>query len=179
MQQMQKLVLVPQEEWEKVKDRNSKDTNQVVTVKHPQQNPLPQNPQQKKVQNPSQKKVQKKTDKQNGKLTKSINKLPSVYRERGLSLLRYMKRDGDIKWNDKGEFQYQDKSVADSNILSLIKHAISNSKSKPKGIKIFYKAMSKLNVPKFIVVNKMGRAFMKKTAQKKDELWRPPGKLQK
>ena len=195
---MQKLVLVPQEEWEKLKNKNSKDTKQVVTVKHPVANPLPQNipqnpPQkrvqkevqnpQKKMQNPPQKKVQNppqnKTEKQNGKLIKSINKFPRLYRDRGLSLLRYMKRNDDIKWNEKGEFQYQDKTVPKSNILSLMKHAVSNSKSKPKGVKIFYKVMSRLNVPKFIIVNKMGRALMKKSAQKKDDSFRPPGKLQK
>ena len=90
-----------------------------------------------------------------------------------------MKRSDDIKWNRRGEFQYKDKTVTDSNIITLIRHAVRNSKSKPKGIKIFYKSLSKLNVPKFIVVNKMGRDIMKESTLKTDDSWRPPGKLQK
>lgn len=90
-----------------------------------------------------------------------------------------MKRSDDIKWNKKGEFQYKDKTVSKSNIMSLIKHAISKSKSKPKGIKMFYQALSDLNVPKFIVINKLGRVIMKDIMRKTDDSWRPPGELNK
>lgn len=177
MNYMQKLVLVPIEEWEKVKDKNSKSTHQILTVKHPQTivNHFIQSPPQKKVQNPPQKKTQK----QDVKLIKSINKLPSRYKDRGLSLLRYMKRNDDIKWNEKGEFQYQNKTIPKSDIFSLIKHAISKSKSKPKGIKTFYKVLHKLNIPNFIVVNKMGKVIKENVQKKSDDLWRPPGKLEK
>ena len=61
----------------------------------------------------------------------------------------------------------------------LIKHAIGNRLSEPVGMKMFYKALVPLNIPKFIIVNKIGRKIMKKVRTDKNVLWRPPGKLDK
>ena len=48
-------------------------------------------------------------------------------------------------------------------------------KDKPPGMKVFYEALSDVNIPEYLIANKMGKLII---AGRGDELtWRPPGKL--
>ena len=50
-------------------------------------------------------------------------------------------------------------------------------KDKPPGMKNFYEALSDINVPEYLIANKMGKLII---AGRGDELtWRPPGQLDK
>ena len=185
MRYVQKLVLVPLEEWEKIKNKSIKEVKEVVVSQAlpAKMNTLTQKVQQgagkevPKVSN-TQKTVIKKTKKLT-KLDQMIRSLSPAKRGRAYSLVRYIKKNDDISWNEKGEFQYKKRVIPHSNMSRLIYHAIRNSKSKPTGMKPFYQALSPMNIPKYIIVNKEGRQIMNKVASIKDNSWRPPGKLNK
>ena len=185
MRHVNKLVLVPLEEWEKVKGKNKDDMYQQVTVSPPA---LPnQTPQQNlnKV-DPSMVtnlNTRMKSQKGMGKLNlkmKLENKLRALSpskRERALSLLRYINNSKVISWNDKWSLVYNGKVLHNSNIQKLISHAVQNSNEKPEGMKTFYKALSEINVPNIIVKNYKGKKIMEKYIKKKDDKFRPPGVL--
>lgn len=90
-----------------------------------------------------------------------------------------MKKVKTINWNSRFELKIEDKVVPKSNIKKLIEHAIGKRSSKPVGMKMFYKSLVPLNIPKFIIVNKVGRKIMKKVRSDKNVLLRHPGKLDK
>ena len=58
-------------------------------------------------------------------------------------------------------------------------HAIQNNKSKPVGMKSFYKILAKANIPSKLILNKDGQHIMKKTLDERSNTWRPPGQLNK
>ena len=53
---------------------------------------------------------------------------------------------------------YKGKVIPKSNVIELITHAIQNDKSKPNGMKTFYKilAKAKANIPIKLIMNKEG-----------------------
>lgn len=179
LNRVRKLVLIPLEEWEKIKDKNMKEMKQVVVTL----------PVQKKVNTSlmNQEMKEKKHQNQKGKgkteqkvsMKDMLKSLTPSKKNRALSLLRYIKKSKIINWNSKFELKIEDKLVPKSNMYILIKHAIGNRLSEPVGMKMFYKALVPLNIPKFIIVNKIGRKIMKKVRTDKNVLWRPPGKLDK
>ena len=100
-------------------------------------------------------------------------------KNKSLSLLYYLKKNKDIKWNKKGEIFYKGKIFPESNIKHLVNHAVHNNKSRPHGIKTFYKILAKSNIPKKLISNKEGRHLMEKILHERDIDWRPPGRLNK
>ena len=172
----QKLVLVPIEEWEKIKDKKSTEKNQIVTVNRltlsQQKVPVHQ-----KIVNQNPMKAMK--QKGMGVLENSIQKISNPYKERIISLLRYLKKNPNISWNKNFEFQFKNKTFTNSNIIKLLKHAVHKSYSKPKAMKEFYITLSTLSIPKYILVNKKGRSIIRKKLTEKNDKWRPPGKLVK
>lgn len=107
-----------------------------------------------------------------------INYLPKKYRAKAFSLFRYILKNYNISWDNKGTFKYKNKSIPNSNILHLVTHALlKDIKDKPPGMKIFYEALSDVNVPEYLIANKMGKLIIEGRG---DELsWRPPGQLAK
>ena len=185
MRHVQKLVLVPLEEWEKIKTKGIKEAKEVAvsqslpvkmntSVPKVQQGAGKEVPKVSNPQKPPTKKAQKIT-----KLDQMIRSLSPVKRGRAYSLVRYMKKNEDITWNQKGELQYKNRVVPNSSMSRLVYHAIRNSKSKPPGMKLFYKVLAPMKIPKYIIVNKEGRQIMNKVTSIKDNSWRPPGKLDK
>lgn len=108
-----------------------------------------------------------------------IKKIPTEDKLKILSFLSYLKKNNtEIKWNDNLEVIYLGKKIKNSHIISLIKHALKKeSKSKPVGMKLFYKILSKIDFPKSLVKNKKGILIIKKNQNKNNKMWRPPGKL--
>ena len=67
-----------------------------------------------------------------------------------------------MTWNDDGQFGYKGKVIQNSDIEKLITHTLwNNNKTDLKGLKIFYQALSSLNLPKHLITNKIGRSIMK------------------
>ena len=100
-------------------------------------------------------------------------------RNKSLSLLYYLKKNKNIKWNKKGEIFYKGKIFLETNIKHLVEHAVHNNKNRPYGIKTFYRILAKSNVPKKLISNKEGRHLMEKFLHERDIYWRPPGRLNK
>ena len=107
-----------------------------------------------------------------------INHLPKKYRSKAFSLFRYILKNYNISWDNKGTFKYKNKIVPNSNILHLVTHALlKNIKDKPPGMKLFYEAFSDVNIPEYLIANKMGKLII---AGRGDELsGKPSGKVDK
>ena len=59
-----------------------------------------------------------------------------------------------------------------ANILHLVAHALlKNNEDKPPGMKLFYEALSDVNIPEYLIANKMGKLII---AGRGDELTRKP-----
>lgn len=181
---VRKLVLIPLEEWEKIKDKNMKEMKQVVVSLPAQEkvNTSPMSPTVKKSQSGRGNiyQTQKVMMKNNSAVNQMFKDLSPAKKHRASSLLRYIRKSKKIDWNSKLELKINGKILPKTNITYLINHAIhQQQKFKPKGIKIFYRALAQLNIPKFIIVNKEGYNIMKKVRNEKNLIWRPPGKLDK
>ena len=100
-------------------------------------------------------------------------------RSKGSLLLHYLENSENIQWKENGEVVYKQKVIPNSNIITLITHAIQNNKSKPVGMKSFYKILAKANIPSKLILNRDGRHIMKKTLDERSNIWRPPGRLNK
>ena len=84
-----------------------------------------------------------------------------------------------MQWNDNGEIMYQGDAVKNSNIIQLIKHAIENDRSKPVGMKLFYKKLGSSNIPNTLISNVLGLNIINKIRKQRNYLWRPPGRVNK
>ena len=140
MKYAQKLVLVPQEEWEKIK---SKDIQvKQVSVNVPLQKVVKS--QLVKTQTlTSQKesgKIQPKKNTVEEKLMLFINCLPLSKSDRIFTTLRYMKDNKDISWTVDGILKCKAKVIQHSSTVKLLCHTIwKDIKIKPKGIIFFLK----------------------------------------
>ena len=181
---VQKLVLIPLEEWEKIKDKNMKEMKQVVVSLPAQEkvNTFPMSLTVKKSQSGKGNihQTQKVMMKNNSTVNQMFKDLSLVKKHRASSLLRYIRKSEKIDWNSKLDLKINGKILPKTNISLLIKHAIhQQQKFKPKGIKIFYRTLARLNIQKFIIRNHEGYNIMKKVRNEKKLIWRPPGKLDK
>jgi hypothetical protein len=104
---------------------------------------------------------------------------PKVNRNKIDSLINFISRDNIISWNNKGEFIYKGDTIFKSNIIDLLKHVLSNSKTIPKGINQFYEGLVELNIPNYLIKNDYGRDLMGSDSKHYKSLWRPPGILDK
>ena len=183
MTHVNKLVLVPLDEWEKIKSPHNKEGKQVVTVSLPVQKKVSHlsYPQKKIQDHPNSAPVVIQVQKGLGMkkmIMKQLSKyLPPSRRERGASLVRYITKNNIVSWNKDWSLIYKDKTIPHSDIRKLIRHAVLDSDKEPTGMKVFYKGLSQLDVPKIIIANKTGRHLMKKYKTEKVSEFRPPGKL--
>ena len=163
MKNVQKLVLVPIEKWQKLGQKNE-PVKEVLVKTVPLKKHLPQMKVQVENQLP-QMKVQGKNQLGQGIVTTSLEHQIFPYmslkkRNKSLSLLYYLRKNKDIKWNKKGEILHKGKILPETNIIHLIKHAMQNDKSRPHGVKAFYRILAKANIPKKLISNKEGVEFL-------------------
>ena len=175
MKHIQKLVLVPVERWEKIGDNIP--VKEVVIETAPQKNIF-----QEKNHVSQVKKVKVKNQQGSGK-HQSLKQIPMFHflipekRKKATEMFKYLMKYRIFKLNDNGEIIRNRKTVHDSNILELIKHAVENDSSTPIGMKYFYQTLKKNNIPEEYVVNKIGRKIINKSFRNETSLWRPPGVL--
>ena len=177
MKNVQKLVLVPIERWEKIGDKLS--VKEVLVKSVPQKNISHH-------MNPVTpvKKVKLKNQKGLGKapLQKKnlmFHFLPVEKRKKASKLFQYLTTHKIFRLTPDGEFIIKGKKVNDSNIVELITHAVDNISSEPIGMKYFYRKLKKNNVPNRYISNKIGKQIMNKSLSKETSTWRPPGWLNK
>ena len=156
MKNVQKLVLVPIEKWKQIGDKSPMNEISVKTT------PLMNLQVHRKVI--SQLKVNNQEG--SGKIEKLNSTQMFLYlspkkRSKGSLLLHYLENSENIQWKKNGEV-YKQKVIPNSNIITLITHAIQKNKSKPVGMKSFYKILAKANIPSKLISNREGRHIMKK-----------------
>ena len=170
MKNIQKLVLVPIEKWEKLGIKELVKEVSVKTV------PLKNQSFQKKAIS------QVKNQQGQGMLKKMM--IPQKFHQssltkskKGLELLKLLRKNDNIKLNKKGEICYKGKLLKRSNVYELINHAIHTHKNPPMHMRSFYKILAKSVIPYKFIRNKEGRNIMNKKIHEKDSRWRPPGRL--
>ena len=100
-----------------------------------------------------------------------------IKRNKGLELLKLLRKNDNIKLNKKGEICYKGKLLKKSNVYDLINHAIHTHKITPIHMRSFYKILAKIVIPNKFIKNKKGRNIMNKEIHDTDARWRPPGCL--
>ena len=124
--------------------------------------------------------IQKKIHKGKGldvNLNDMLQNVPEKYRSKAENILSHIVKSKFVSWNKNNELVYKGRTISKSNIIKLLIHVLKKkTKDKPKGMKQFYKALSKLHMPNFLLVNKIGKSIIKKSGERN---WRPPGGLGK
>ena len=170
MKNIQKLVLVPIEKWEKL---GLKEPFKEVSVKTVH---LKDQSFQKKtisqVKNQQGQGIQKKM-----MIPQKFPQLSLIKRNKGLELLKLLRKNDNIKLNKKGEICYKGKLLKKSNVYDLVNHAIHTNKNIPIHMRTFYKILAKILIPNKLIKNKEGRNIMNKEIHDIDTKWRPPGHL--
>ena len=170
MKNIQKLVLVPIEKWEKLGIKESVKEVSVKTV------PLKDQSVQKKaisrVKNQQGQGMSKKMI-----IPQTFHQLSLTKSKKGLELLKILKKNANIKMNKKGEICYKGKLLKKSNVYELINHAIHTHKNPPMHMRTFYKILAKIMIPNKLIKNKDGKNIMNKEIHDTDSVWRPPGRL--
>lgn len=218
MKYTQKLVLVPVEEWERIKNLSKIQPKETVTVNHQigkvtaaatevpavnqemkvqkklkMENSI-QNPNQKNLEilKPKKKKKKKKDKVSTSKLIlpeKTLKKyrikqvlrnIPENNRDKAMLLLQHITDYNMLKWNKDFLVKYNNKIIPKSNIVQLVKHALSkNDTSKPEGIEKFYTMLNIIDIPDYLILNQKALNKYNESGTKKynANLWRPPGEL--
>ena len=170
MKNIQKLVLVPIEKWEKLGLKEPVKEILVKTV------PLKDQSFQKKpisqVKNQQGQGIQKKI-----MIPQKFPQLSLIKKNKGLKLLKLLRKNDNIKFNKMGEICYKGKLLKRSNVYDLINHAIHTNRTHPVHMKNFYKILAKIVIPNELIKNKEGRNIMNKGIHDIDTRWRPPGHL--
>ena len=167
-------LLIPIEEWEKVKKHlpaknilNTVEVDQAPQMKKKEEIVQDNGTKQMEVKR-KKKHYLKVMDRKKKNAISIINHLPKKYRSKAFSLFRYILKNYNISWDNKGTFKYKNKIVPNSNILHLVTHALlKNIEDKPPGMKLFYEALSDVNIPEYLIANKMGKLII---AGRGDEL---------
>ena len=170
MKNIQKLMLVPIEKWEKLGIKESVKEVSVKTV------PL-------KDQSIQKKAISRVKNQQGRGMLKKMM-IPQTFHQssltkskKGLELLKILRKNANIKINKKGEICYKGKLFKKSNVYELINHAIHTHKNPPIHMKSFYKILAKITIPNKLIKNKEGKKVMNKEIHDTDSAWRPPGRL--
>ena len=110
-------------------------------------------------------------------IPQKFHQLSLIKKNKGLELLKLLRKNDNIKFNKKGEICYKGKLLKRSNVYDLINHAIHTNRSHPVHMKNFYKILAKIVIPNKLIKNKEGRNIMNKAIHDIDTRWRPPGRL--
>ena len=111
------------------------------------------------------------------KQSRMFHFLAQEKRKKATELFQFVMRYNIFTFNRNGEIVKNGKTIHDSNILELISHAVQNDSSSPKGMKYFYKTLKNKNIPKKLILNKIGRKIMNISLIDETSSWRPPGCL--
>ena len=84
-----------------------------------------------------------------------VEPVPKTMRLRATALLNWLKtRPEVVTWDKTGQVKIEGETIPDSNISDLVSDAMRSRKNfNPTGSRVFFQALSKLNVPKDLVRN--------------------------
>lgn len=102
-----------------------------------------------------------------------LSDIPKPYLPRVKGILMYVLNDPKhtLKWNERGELQYNGKTIPDSHVLDLLKDSQHQYGGRePKGLEEFYKGLKDINIPRSLIGNQNRRRIFLD-----DHLGLPPG----
>ena len=83
-----------------------------------------------------------------------IETVPRTFRTRAKHLLRFIKNNDEIQWNNNGVVSYKDNVLQNSNIIDLVNDVIRPRKtSQPNNWQEFARALHEINIPKDLIGN--------------------------
>ena len=83
-----------------------------------------------------------------------IDTIPTTYQRKARNLLRFIKNNDQINWNDRGIVTYNGNTLNGSNIVDLINDVIRPRKhSQPNNWQQFASALHQINVPTDLIGN--------------------------
>ena len=83
-----------------------------------------------------------------------VEPVPKTMRPRATALLNWLKTKPEVvTWDKTGQVKIEGETIPDSNISDLVSDAMRSRNFNPTGSKEFFRALSKLNVPKDLVRN--------------------------
>lgn len=174
---MQKMVMVPIQEWEQIRNKNSREIKQTVTVAAPQKETLPTLEKEnfssiQKNVTPQKKKKKKKYFQENeinhsndtNVKKRSVKNLAvrkhhvnidkfkkKKIKTKAILLYKYLKEKSQLQWNKKGEILFHQNPIKGSNIVELVNDALKTNSNRPQGYEIFYKQLKKTEIPKYLL----------------------------
>lgn len=84
-----------------------------------------------------------------------IQTVPKKYQSRAANMIRFLRQQNNIQWDDKGRVLYKDEIIPESNIIDLINDQMRSRKNiNPVGFQVFSKALKEMNVPTELIGNK-------------------------
>ena len=89
---------------------------------------------------------------------------PQFMKNKATRLLQRLKSDPEVKWNDRGEFEYRGQLIKNSNLTDLVNDVLRDRKRKrePRGWETFAEALQRLNVPQDLIGNPARWSFISK-----------------
>ena len=90
--------------------------------------------------------------------------VPANLKKRAARILQRLKADPEVKWNDRGEFEYRGRLIKNSNLTDLVNDVLKkrNSVKDPRGWETFAQALQRLNVPQDLIGNNSRWSYMRK-----------------
>ena len=92
-----------------------------------------------------------------------IESVPKSMKNKAERLLQRLKAHPEIKWNSRGELEYQGQLIRNSNITDLVNDVLRKRKSArdPLGWQTFAEALQNINVPQDLIGNPSRRNYVK------------------
>lgn len=109
-----------------------------------------------------------------------LKKISPENKNSAILLLQHITDFNFLKWNEKGVIKYKNVIVPNSDIVTLIRHALSDNKNTVIGEKEFYTMLNEIDIPDYLIKNKDALQKYNQDDKKIDvNVWRPPGDLVK
>ena len=138
---IQKMVLVPLEKYERMKSCSRKDSPDGASVRVIMEDRT------------AEEKADPLLDKE-----KILQAIPKMYKTKGQALLGFIENGNILSWNEKGEIQLRGQTIKNSHIADLLKDAMREYKDfNPIGKDEFYKGLAQSNVPLLLIENRDNR----------------------
>ena len=84
-----------------------------------------------------------------------MNSVPVTFKKKAESLLRRVKENPELSWNERGEVTFKGREIPRSNLVDLINDVLRKRQTvgKPEGWETFAAALKGMNVPRELVGN--------------------------
>ena len=102
--------------------------------------------------------------------------VPANLKKRAARILQRLKADPEVRWNDRGEFEYRGRLIKNSNLTDLVNDVLKkkrNSVKDPRGWETFAQALQRLNVPQDLIANNSRWSYMRKQDELDESLEEP------